>query len=206
MKTEFLKSLGLEDDAISKIMAENGKDIEKEKAKVTDATAKLEEMKTKVAEYETKISELKTSSGDAEKFKTELETLKKKIEDEKAAAEQAAKEAKENEEYQNRFNSVVGENKWRDELTQNAVFSEFRKALADEANKGKGDKDILESLVKDKNYFENPNKPADMPGMGRVDFGKITAEQFAKMSYKDRVALHNENKSLYESLAGKQTQ
>ena len=32
MKTEFLKGLGLEQDVIDKIMAENGKDIAAEKA------------------------------------------------------------------------------------------------------------------------------------------------------------------------------
>ncbi len=31
MKREFLKNLGLEDEVIDKIMAENGKDIEKAK-------------------------------------------------------------------------------------------------------------------------------------------------------------------------------
>ena len=35
MKTDFLKGLGLEQDAIDKIMAENGKDIAAEKAKTT---------------------------------------------------------------------------------------------------------------------------------------------------------------------------
>ena len=35
MKTEFLKGLGLEQDAIDKIMAENGKDVAAEKAKTT---------------------------------------------------------------------------------------------------------------------------------------------------------------------------
>ncbi len=33
MKTEFLKELGLEQEQIDKIMAENGKDIAAEKAK-----------------------------------------------------------------------------------------------------------------------------------------------------------------------------
>ena len=37
MKTEFLKELGLEQDAIDKIMAENGKDVEAEKAKTKKA-------------------------------------------------------------------------------------------------------------------------------------------------------------------------
>lgn len=155
-------------------------------------------------ELEGRISEFETSGNDAMKFKTELETLQKQIADEKEAAEKSAREAKEHEEFQNRFNSVVGDQKWRDELTGNAVFNEFRKALGDETNKGKGDKDILDSLVKDKNYFLNPNRPAPMPGMGNVNFGEVTRDQFAKMSYKDRVALHNENKQLYDTLSGKQ--
>ena len=37
MKTEFLRGLGLEQDAIDKIMAENGKDVAAEKAKTTKA-------------------------------------------------------------------------------------------------------------------------------------------------------------------------
>ena len=36
MKREFLESLGLEKDAIDKIMAENGKDIEAGKAKLEE--------------------------------------------------------------------------------------------------------------------------------------------------------------------------
>ena len=53
---------------------------------------------------------------------------------------------------------MVGENKWRDELTEKAVYSEFKTALKDEANKGKGDKDILEAMTKDKGYFSDPSK------------------------------------------------
>ncbi|KXL52000.1 hypothetical protein CLNEO_26990 [Anaerotignum neopropionicum] len=125
-------------------------------------------LNTTKKELEAKITEFETSGKDAEKFKTELETLKTQIAEEKAAAEQAAKEAKEQEEMQSRFNSVVGEQKFRDELTGKAIYNEFVSSLKDEANKGKGDKDILEMLTKDKNYFDNPNKPVDMPGMGSV--------------------------------------
>lgn len=43
MKTEFLKGLGLEQDAIDKIMAENGKDIAAEKAKTTKADQRAQQ-------------------------------------------------------------------------------------------------------------------------------------------------------------------
>lgn len=158
MKTEFLKGLGIEDDAIAKIMAENGKDIEKEKAKAADLNSKLEEANKKVSSYEATISELKKSAEGNEDFKKKFEDLEQKIAEERAAAEKKAKEEAEEADFSNRFKTVVGEQKWRDELTEKAVYSEFKTALKDEANKGKGDKDILEALTKDKGYFSDHSK------------------------------------------------
>ena len=158
MKTEFLKGLGIEDDAIAKIMAENGKDIEKEKAKAADLNSKLEEANKKVSSYEATISDLKKSAEGNEDFKKKFEELEQKIAEERVAAEKKAKEEAEEADFSNRFKTVVGEQKWRDELTEKAVYSEFKTALKDEANKGKGDKDILEALTKDKGYFSDPSK------------------------------------------------
>jgi len=95
MKTEFLKGLGIEEDVIAKIMAENGKDIEKEKAKVTELNGKLEMANKKVSEYETTIEDLKKSAEGNEDFKKKFEELEQKIADEKAEAERKEQEAKE---------------------------------------------------------------------------------------------------------------
>jgi len=95
MKTEFLKGLGIEEDVIAKIMAENGKDIEKEKVKVTELNGKLEMANKKVSEYETTIEDLKKSAEGNEDFKKKFEELEQKIADEKAEAECKEKEAKE---------------------------------------------------------------------------------------------------------------
>lgn len=48
MKTEFLKGLGLEQDAIDKIMAENGKDIAAEQAKTDKAKSERDNYKTQL--------------------------------------------------------------------------------------------------------------------------------------------------------------
>jgi len=95
MKTEFLKGLGIEEDVIAKIMSENGKDIEKEKAKVTELNGKLEMANKKVSEYETTIEDLKKSAEGNEDFKKKFEELEQKIADEKAEAECKEKEARE---------------------------------------------------------------------------------------------------------------
>jgi len=72
-----------------------------------------------------------------------------------------------------RFDEAVGENQWRDELTEKAVFEQFKTAVSLEVNKGKEDKVIFEELTKEKNYFLNPNRPLDMLGMGRVSMTKM---------------------------------
>ena len=91
--------------------------------------------------------------------------MEQRIADEKDEAEKKAKAEAEEAEYANRFKTVVGEQKWRDELTEKAVYAEFKTALQDETNKGKGDKDILAALTQDKEYFAKD--PARVPAFSR---------------------------------------
>lgn len=89
MKTEFLKGLGLEQDAIDKIMAENGKDIAAEKAKTTKAEGERDKYK----------GQLETATEPLEKFKDvdptamqgEIDKLNQQLKDKDE--EYAAKEA-----------------------------------------------------------------------------------------------------------------
>lgn len=128
-------------------------DIGKAKGDFDKIKEDLEKANGTLAEYGTTIADLKKSAEGNEDFKKKFEELEQKIADEKAAAEQKAKEEAEEAAMAERFKTVVGEQKWRDELTEKAIYAEFKTALADEANKGKGDKDILEALTKDKEYF-----------------------------------------------------
>lgn len=89
MKTDFLKGLGLEQDVIDKIMAENGKDIAAEKAKTAKAEGERDNYK----------SQLETATESLEKFKDvdptamqgEIDKLNQQLKDKDA--EYAAKEA-----------------------------------------------------------------------------------------------------------------
>lgn len=81
MKREFLEELGLEKEAIDKIMAENGKDIEQAK--------KPGELKD--AEIETLKNQLKEANDEIKSYKD------MKIEDIKASAESWKKKAEEHE-------------------------------------------------------------------------------------------------------------
>ena len=168
MKREDIKKFfpDATEEQLKGLLDINTADIGKAKGELETVKANLEKANGTLKEYETTIADLKKSAECNEDFKKKFEELEQRIADEKAAAEKKAKAEAEEAEYSNRFKTVVGEQKWRDELTEKAVYAEFKTALQDEANKGKGDKDILETLTKDRNYWENPNQPANMAGMG----------------------------------------
>ena len=89
MKTEFLKGLGLEQEVIDSIVAENGKDIATEQAKAAKAQNERDNYKEQLA----------TATESLEKFKDidpaamqgEIDKLNQQLEDKDA--EYAAKEA-----------------------------------------------------------------------------------------------------------------
>lgn len=167
MKREDIKKFfpDATEEQLKGLLDINTADIGKAKGELEAVKADLEKANGTLREYETTIADLKKSAEGNEDFKKKFEDLEQRIADEKAEAEKKAKEEAEEAEYSNRFKTVVGEQKWRDALTEKAVYAEFKTALQDEANKGKGDKDILAALTQDKEYFAKD--PARVPAFSR---------------------------------------
>ena len=76
MKRKFLEDLGLEEEIVNKIIAENGKDITTLKAKVDDLTEQIGVKETTIKQKNEKIKELE--EVDIEALKTEQYELGKK--------------------------------------------------------------------------------------------------------------------------------
>lgn len=171
MKREFLKSIeGLTDEAIDKIMAEHGKDVEALKGKITAAEAEAQKSKENLAQYEAKIAELESKSSSNTELKKQFEELQAKV----AAEKEAAEKAKADETLTNNIITAFGDKKFVNDYTKKSLIAEIKEALAKPENTGKGIEKIFTELTKDKEgIFENPNKPADMPGMGEVDTSKL---------------------------------
>lgn len=166
MKREFLKSLELEDDIIDKVMAEYGRAISSEKAKVDDLTSKLEANNTKVKEYEDKVANLEKVSTDSAKVQKELDNLKKSI----AENEAKAKAKAEDDALTKNIMGAFGDKKFVNDYTKNAIISDIKVALKDSNNAGKSAKDLFEELTKDKEgIFDNPNKGVSTPPTGDVN-------------------------------------
>lgn len=78
MKREFLEALGLEKEAVDKIMAENGADLEREKARTTAAKADLADAKGKLETAMNDLETMKKSSGDIAAVQKQLSELQAK--------------------------------------------------------------------------------------------------------------------------------
>lgn len=68
MKRKFLEDLGLEDEVVNKIMAENGKDLTELRAKVDDLNEQIGVKETTIKQKNDKITELE---------KVDIEAIKK---------------------------------------------------------------------------------------------------------------------------------
>lgn len=84
MKRKFLEDLGLEKEAIDKIMAENDNDVNAAKAEYDSMKQERDTMAAQVAERDKQLETLKNSTGDMEALKQQIITLQ--------ADNQAAKE------------------------------------------------------------------------------------------------------------------
>ena len=75
MKRKFLEDLGLEKEAIDKIMAENGNDVNAAKADYEALKQQLEAANTQVQERDGQLEQLKNATGDVEAMKQQIVTL-----------------------------------------------------------------------------------------------------------------------------------
>lgn len=147
MKTEFLKELGLSEEQISAVFAENGKDVKKVRDRESATNAELDELKKTLSERDSEIVMLKKSQYEAEELKGKLAELQKAV-DQRAAddKEQLLTE---------RFEKAAKGLRFVNDFTKSGVMNEFRAALDSEKNTELTDAEVLFSVTEGRdNLFE----------------------------------------------------
>lgn len=190
MKRKFLEDLGLEADAIEKIMIESGKDTTALKAKVDDLTEQLNVKEATISEKNNKIAELE--KVDVEAIKTaEYERGKtegsKEIEDFKK---------------QNALDKALSKYKAKDTSILSKMLDMEKVKYNDKFEIVEGLENQINSIKESHDYLFDNDKPlptfsGDIKQPGKT---QITKEVFNKMGYQDRLKLYNENKELYDQL------
>lgn len=153
MKREELKEIGLDDDAINKVMALHGKDITAAKDEAAKTTSELEQARAelqKANETLEKVKDYDQVKNEVEKYKTELETSRKEHADKLAALELSAK-----------VKDFTNNYKFVNEVTRDAYNSKLADALNADENKGKSLEELFKGLTDGKeNIFIDEKKPA----------------------------------------------
>lgn len=202
MKRDFLKDLGLEDEVINKIMAENGKDIEKHKTdrdayktKYEDTKQLLDDANTTIQSY--KDMDIEGIKKSAEDWKSKYETDTQALNDKLAHQEQkyAVKE------YINKY-------KFSSDLAKDAVLNKLmEKNFKLENGVFLGADDFMKQLQEnDPGVFDTSNPaPGNTGGAGnhpRVGggAGEVTKADLMKMPYSKRVEFYNNNKEEFNRL------
>lgn len=98
MKREFLKKLGLEEEAIDTIMAEHGKTVQSQKAAIAEKDTELTSLKEQLKQRDADIEELQKSTTDDD-LKEKYSSLQEKYE--------ADVEKLNNQLYKSRLNSAI---------------------------------------------------------------------------------------------------
>lgn len=157
MKTELLKELGLTEEQISTIMAENGKDIERYKKDVEKYKEQYEGTKASLEDANTQIESYKAM--DIEGIQKAVKDWEEKYEKETNALSQKLAQK----DYDYAMNDYFSNIKFSSESAKQGVISQFKeKAFKFEEGKFVGADEFMNSLKeKDSSAFviEEQNDP-----------------------------------------------
>lgn len=205
MKREDISRIfdGATEEQMKALLDINSADItnalNKHKGSTDKLQADLDAANTALSEARDTIAKLEASKGDTEKLQAELEAYKaadeKRKADEKAAAERA--------ELLERLDAVLGGKEFIHERMRDIVAEDFKAALADKANRGKGDAEIFDAITRDQGYFKSQNPPAPkMPNPNPINtFAGVTdRKSFLKLSGTDQARFKAEHAAEFYSI------
>lgn len=152
------------DEQIKGLLDIHSADIGKAKGASQSALDRVADLETALATAQSTITNLETHKTDVASLQAEVELYKQSEKDRNEAQEkQKALKALES-----RFNATTGDRTFVHDYVRQGVMSEFEKALQDETNQGKADKEIFEAITKDKDYFASMNpSPQSMGTIGQ---------------------------------------
>lgn len=195
MKTEDLKKLGLEQEAINKIMEWNGQDINAEKEKTEAAERERDNYKSQL---DTATQTLENFEDvDPESMQKTIDDLNQKLKDKDK--EYADKEAERI--FLDGLKELIRKEGGRNEKAVLAMLD--LEALKQSKNQTEDAKKALDAVKESDAYLFGMDEPINHPvGPTNSQIVGITKEQFQKMGYKERLELKQSNPQKYKELKG----
>ncbi|EJA0792794.1 phage scaffolding protein [Listeria monocytogenes] len=147
MQREYLKGLGLDDEVINKVMAENGKDITAAKQQLSEVEAERDGLKSQLTQRDKDIDDLKKDSGTSEELKKQIEDLQQKNKDLESNYQSEIAETKKN----SAIELALASAKAKNPKAVRALLDNDKLELTDEGLKGLDEQ--LEALQESDAYL-----------------------------------------------------
>lgn len=206
-KEDLMKIEGMTDALATQIAEQSAEELKNfiPKARFDEVNEAKKNAESLVKERDKQLEDVKKSTGDNEELKKQIEDLQTANKTAKAQHEAEIKQTR----IDNAVTLALTTCGAKNSAAVKALLKDLDKVeLADDGTV-KGLKEQIEAIQKSDSYLFNtgtePAKPAGVTPASGVPAGgtnTVTAEQFAKMGYKQRLELFNTNKELYDTLTG----
>lgn len=203
LKKDFI-ALGLDEDLAAKCEEESKKELKGfvTRERFNEVAGERDTLKESLKERDAQLETIKQSNADVEKLKTQIETLQTENKAKDKAHEAELKRLKIDSAVEAAITGAKGKNAKAIKALLNLESAELL-----EDGTVKGLKEQLEALAKAEDsvfLFDVDVQPqvkgATPAGNAKNRSAEVTREAFAKMGYKERVELFNNNRELYDQL------
>ena len=210
-KEELMKIEGMTEALADKLAAASAEELKGfiPKSRFDEVNEAKKNAEALIKERDKQLEELKKAAPDSEALKKQIEELQKTNTEAKDQYEARIKKMQ----IDNAISNALRDAGAKNAKAAMALLTDLDKAELDEKGNVKGLAEQIKALQKSESYlFDVPQQqPA---GAGKATFvgvtpggnggtqsnGTITKQDFAKMSYKQKVELYNTDKALYDSL------
>ncbi|EJK6744287.1 phage scaffolding protein [Listeria monocytogenes] len=197
MQREYLKGLGLEDEVINKVMAENGKDITAAKQQLSEVEAERDGLKSQLTQRDKDIDDLKKDSGTSEELKKQIEDLQRKNTDLESNYQSEIAETKKN----SAIELALASAKAKNPKAVRALLDNDKLELTDEGLKGLDEQ--LGALQESDAYLfaqESENVAPKWGINGNQTNNNPTSKSLADYSYQELADLKTSDPATFESI------
>ncbi|ECP2184084.1 TPA: phage scaffolding protein [Listeria monocytogenes] len=197
MQREYLKGLGLEDEVINKVMAENGKDITAAKQQLSEVEAERDGLKSQLTQRDKDIDDLKKDSGTSEELKKQIEDLQQKNTDLESNYQSEIAETKKN----SAIELALASAKAKNPKAVRALLDNDKLELTDEGLKGLDEQ--LGALQESDAYLfgqESENVAPKWGINGNQTNNNHTSKSLADYSYQELADLKASDPAAFESI------
>lgn len=204
MERKFLEELGLEKEAIDAILDAASKDIGKQLRATEKAQQERDALQGRLAETQAKLQAM--GGVNVAEMQARLQQLTQDMAQQESQHQAAL--ARVNQEAQTA--AFMAGKRFVNSATRDYYAAKLNHALSQPQSAGKDREDLLSELLTGQdgkpleNVFlsENPNPVLTLPPVGAADGGGLDQGTFAKMTYRQRLALKQESPEAYHALTG----